>query len=259
LPDDLGIVGVGAIAEAIVTGLCEGEDAETSIHLSPRNAERANRLAAGCSSVHVADSNQGVVEQAAVVLVCVRPEDAGAALSDLTFRPDQTVISVMSGIPMGALRALVGPAEIARADPLPAVARRAGLTLVYPQNEVVAAIFNPLGGVMVVEDERAFETLAAGSATLAAHLAYLDAISRWLAGRGIPRADATRYVAAIFGGLSETLLHGEPDDFRALADEFATPGGFNEQFGAALRDAGTFEVVERALDEVADRLERGSG
>jgi pyrroline-5-carboxylate reductase len=255
IPGDLGIVGVGAIAEAIVVGLCEEEDAPSSIHLSPRSAVRARRLAARYSSVHVADSNQTVVGRAEVVLVCVRPQDAPAALSDLVFRPRQVVISVIAGVPIDALRRMVAPAEVlVRTIPLPAVARRAGLTAIHPPHEVARAIFDPLGGVIAVDDERAFDALSASTATIAAHLAYLDTISRWLAGRGVPRAEATRYVAAVFGGLSETLLRTPPDDLRAVIDEYATAGGTNEQFLAALRRAGSFDIVDRALDDVAHRL-----
>jgi pyrroline-5-carboxylate reductase len=62
-------------------------------------------------------------------------------------------------------------------------------------------------------------------------------------------------VAAVFGSLSDTLLDAESTDFGRLADEYATPGGLNEQFLAELRQAGTFETVNRALDDVARRLE----
>jgi pyrroline-5-carboxylate reductase len=256
IPGELGIVGVGAIAEAIITGLCEGEDSAASIHLSPRSAGRARRLAARYPSVHVVDSNQAVVERADVVLLCVRPHDASAALSDLAFHAPQAVISLMAGVPIDALRPLVAPAEVlVRAIPLPAVARRAGLTATHPRHELARAIFEPLGGVIAVDDERALDALSASTATIAAHLAYLDTISRWLANRGIPQTDATRYVAAVFGGLSGTLLETQPNDFRTLADEFATAGGLNEQFLTALRRAGTFNIVDRALDDVAHRLE----
>jgi pyrroline-5-carboxylate reductase len=256
MPGGLGIVGVGAIAEAIVTGLSEGEDTEFSIHLSPRSAARASRLAARYPSVHVAESTQAAVERADIVLVCVRPPEAHAALSGLTFRARQVVISVMAGIAIGALRTLVEPAEIiVRAIPLPAVARRAGLTAIHPRNEHAQAIFDPLGGVIAVDDERALEALSASTATIAAHLAYLDTIRRWLADRGITQTDATRYVAAVFGPLSKVLRDTGANDFRTVAAEYATAGGLNEQFLGALRGAGTFEVVERALDEVADRLE----
>jgi pyrroline-5-carboxylate reductase len=256
IPAGLGIVGVGAIAEAIITGVCEGEDTPISIHLSPRSAVRASRLAARYPSVHVVDSNQTVIERADVVLLCMRPQDAHAALSDLAFRAHQAVISVMAGVPIGVLRNLVGPAEvIVRAIPLPAVARRAGLTAIYPRNEAAQAIFDPLGGVIAVDDERALDALSASTATIAAHLAYLDTISRWLADRGIPQTDATRYIAAVFGAVGGTLLATQPSDFKTLADEYATAGGTNEQFLTALRHAGTFNVVDRALADVARRLE----
>jgi pyrroline-5-carboxylate reductase len=252
---DLGVVGVGAIAEAIVTGLCDGADEPPGILLSPRSADRAGRLAARHPSVHVADGNQAVVDGAAVVLLCVRPQDARAVLPDLAFRRGQAVISVVAGVPIGALRGLVAPAEVlARTIPLPAVARRAGLTAIHPPEPRARALFEPLGGVIAVDDERALDALSASTATIAAHLAYLDTIGRWLADRGIPQADATRYVAAVFGALSGTLLDTPPDDFGTLAGEYATTGGINEQFLTALRGAGTFDAVDRALDDVARRL-----
>jgi len=210
-------------------------------------------------SVQVGDSNQAVVEQANVVLLCVRPQDASSVVSDLAFRADQVVISVIAGISIAALRPLVAPAEvITRAVPLPEVATRTGLTAIHPDDEVARAIFDPLGGVIAVDEERGFGTLSASTATIAAHLTYLDTISNWLADRGIRQAEATRYVAGVFGSLSGTLLDPRANDFGSLAAEVATPGGFNEQFLAALRRAGTFEAVDRALDEVAHRLEHGS-
>ena len=93
------------------------------------------------------------------------------------------------------------------------------------------------------------------AATIVAHLTYLDTIRRWLADRGVDRSAAARYVAAVFGALSETLRDTEVDDFAALAADHATRGAINEQFLAALRGAGTFETVGRALDDVARRLE----
>lgn len=243
---------MGAIAEAIVTGLCEGADTAPSIHLAPRSAVRANRLAARYPSVDVVDGNRAVVEGADLVLVCVRPQDAHAALAELAFGARKKVISVMAGVKLDALRPLVAPAEvIARAIPLPAVATRAGLTAIHPGHELARAIFDPLGGTIVVDDERAFDALSASTATIAAHLAYLDTIAGWLADRGIPQADATRYVAAVFGALSGTLGDAE---FMTSVGEYATAGGTNEQFLAALRRGGTFDVVRRALDDVAERL-----
>lgn len=51
------------------------------------------------------------------------------------------------------------------------------------------------------------------------------------------------------------LLASQPHGFSTLADEYATAGGINAQLLATLRRAGTFETVEGALDDVADRLQ----
>jgi pyrroline-5-carboxylate reductase len=248
----IGIVGVGAIAEAIVTGLCAGDDAPT-VRLSPRSASRTDRLAARYPSVTVADSNQAVLDESDVVLLCVRPQDAPGVISGLTFGPRHAVVSVLAGVSLDALGRLVAPAGIVvRAIPLPAVATRTGLTAIHPPHEIARAIFDPLGGVIALDEEHALDALSASTGTIAAHIAYLDTISRWLIARGIPEADATRYVAAVFA----PILATPPDDFGTLAEDYATAGGLNEQFLATLRDAGMLDVVDRALDAIAQRLER---
>jgi pyrroline-5-carboxylate reductase len=250
----LGIVGVGAIAEAIVVGLCEPPAAPPSIVLSPRNPARAGALADRFPSVRVAADNQAAVSDAELVLVCVRPQDAAAALSGLTFPPDTAVISVMAGVSLEEVGRLVAPAPVlARAVPLPAVARRRGLTAVFPGHPRALDLFDPLGGTVVAQDESGLDALSAATATIAAHLAQLVTIRDWVAGRGVAEADATRFVAEVFAGVAEPL-RAPGLDLAAMADEFATPGGLNEQFLAALRGAGVPEVVRRGLDEVAARL-----
>src|SRR5205085_1987281 len=79
--------------------------------------------------------------RADVVLVCVRPQDAPGALWELSFGASQTVISVMAGVPLRAVRGMVAPAEdVVRAIPLPAVARRSGLTAIHPPHDGARAI-----------------------------------------------------------------------------------------------------------------------
>jgi pyrroline-5-carboxylate reductase len=52
-----GVLGVGSIAAAIVTGLCDGVADPPDVVLSPRNADRAADLAARLPSVRVATDN----------------------------------------------------------------------------------------------------------------------------------------------------------------------------------------------------------
>ena len=175
-----GILGVGAIATAIVRGPCEGVAEAPSVVLSPRNAERAAGLAAGLRSVRVASGNQAVVDASDVVIICLLPVDAADALAELDFRADQAVVSAVAGLPVVQLAELVAPAtDVARSIPLPAVATRDSITPVASGDICAIELF------LVVDDETAHECVAAASATVAAHFHYLDTIADWLAGRGI--------------------------------------------------------------------------
>lgn len=248
----LGVLGVGAIATAIVTGLSEGDE-PPDILLSPRNAELAAKLAAAYPNVRVADSNQAVVDQSAVVFLCLRPADAPRVISELTFK-DQSVISVMAGMPLKVLRELVAPVQnIARTIPLPSVAIRRGITPLYPATDPARSLFARLGHVIEVADETAFDLFSAATATIAAHFLYLNRVSAWLAAHGIVQQEAQQYIGAMFGELAASL-QGSELDFAKLMREHATPGGINELFCQVMGDEGVWEAVDLGLDRVQQRL-----
>jgi pyrroline-5-carboxylate reductase len=188
-----GVLGVGAIGAAIVTGLCENVDEAPKVLLSPRNAEIAAGLAHRFATVGVAPDNQAVVDGAGVVIVCLRPQVAQPVLAELRFPADGVVISAMAGVLATALKRLVAPAtDVARVIPLPSVARRDGLTPIHPPNAAASALFDRLGETVELADVKAFEALSASTATIAAHFAYLNAIAAWLELQEIPAPAATR-------------------------------------------------------------------
>jgi pyrroline-5-carboxylate reductase len=250
-----GVIGVGAIAAAIVTGLCEDVDDAPEVLLSPRNAEKAAGLAHRFATVEVAADNQAVVDGASVVIACVRPQIAESVLAELRFPADRVVISAMAGVSVQALQQLVTPAtDIARVIPLPSVARRDGITPVHPPNPAAKALFDRLGESVELADVAAFDAFSASTATVAAHFAYLNTIAGWLESQEIPSDAATSYVASMFAGLAEATRSGAP--FERLAREHATVGGINEQFRNHLEQGGVFEDVSAGLQRVLDRLNR---
>ena len=216
-----GVLGVGAIGAAIVTGLCDDVDDAPRVLLSPRNAEITAGLARRFAAAEVAADNQAVVDGAPVVIVCVRPQDAQTVLAELRFPPDRTVISVMAGVPVKTLQPLVAPAtDVVRAIPLPAVARHDGITPVHPPNAAATALFDRLGETVELADVKAFEAFSASTATIAAYFGYLSSITAWLESQEIPAPAARRYVASMFAGLAEATRSGAP--LEQLAREHAT-------------------------------------
>jgi pyrroline-5-carboxylate reductase len=248
-----GLIGVGAIAAAIVTGLCKDIEQSPAILLSPRNAGVSAELASCYSSVSIGTDNQAVIDGASVVVLCLRPQDARAALTDLIFSENHVIISAMAGISVEEIKMLVAPArEVSRAIPLPSVARRKGITPIYPPSESARSLFDCLGGTIDLDDENAFNALSASTATIAAHFAYLNTISQWLVSRNIPEQDARGYVASTFAGLARALDSGQ--EFEELVRAHMTPGGTNELFLTILNEAGVFEDVRLGLQRVLGRL-----
>lgn len=248
-----GVLGVGAIARAIVSGLCEGVPDAPPIVLSPRGAATSAELAGRYDTVRVAADNQAVLDDSTTVIVCLRQAHADL-LGVLAWRPDHVVVSAVAGVGIDQLAAWVAPASrIARSVPMPPVAWRAGLTAVHPPLPESRELFDRLGETLEVADVAAYEALSATSATLAGFFEYLAVQTSWLEGRGIAAPDARRYVGTTFAGALGSLLADEPG-FTELASEYATPGGVNEQVREDLRAVGTYDQLHVTLDRAYERL-----
>jgi hypothetical protein len=128
----LGFIGTGEITLSIVTGL-SSSGAPHSIWLSPRNSAVAHGLANRFHGISVASCNQEVLDHSATIVIAVRPSAARDVLSELAFRLDHRVISLVSALSLRSLSELVAPAvRIARAVPLPSAAKRLSPTAIYP-------------------------------------------------------------------------------------------------------------------------------
>ena len=251
----LGFVGTGAITSAIVAGLNAAGIGRDTILVSPRNAETAAALAARFSSVTVAASNQAVLDGSDVVMLAVRPQVATEVLSELKFRADHHVISLMAIMPLEQVRGMVAPAsKVTRAIPLPTVADRRGPTVIFPPDPGAVAIFDRLGTTIAATSADQFGAFSAATATMAPYFAFAGEIAGWLERHGVPAHVARTYVATVLQGLADTAVREKELSFAALAGEFATRGGINEQVAGHLKQHGALAALSDALDAVLQRM-----
>ncbi|MFC8229842.1 NAD(P)-binding domain-containing protein [Streptomyces sp. NPDC057287] len=244
----IGIIGVGEIGRAIVTGLCDGDDGSPEVFLSPRGARTAAELSARYEGVEVCADNQEVVDRSEVVIIAVRRQDRHGALTGLRVNADRTVVNVMAGVADAELRrTLATAAPLVRAIPLPAVRERYSVTVTYPANPLVDALFERLGGVLPVADEAAFNVFSALTGTLTTHYSYLATLTSWAAGQGIAHGDADRYIRGLFQGVGRTLDNGTRS-LHQLAADHETPGGNNERIRTTWFGPAASEALHRALD-----------
>jgi pyrroline-5-carboxylate reductase len=249
-----GVLGVGSLASAVVTGLCDGVADPPSVLLSPRNAEVAASLAGRFPTVTVAPDNQAVLDGSDVVLICLRRAHVDL-LEALTWRPGHVVVSAVAGLPLPQLVEMVAPAgQVARAVPMPAVATRGNVTPIYPPLPAVITLFDRLGGTLSVEDGHQFEAIFTAMGTVAPFYEYLAVLAHFLVDHGVPHPSAHRLVADTFVGVLGGLAASDEPDFSDLVAKHAPPGGGNAQLTELMREAGVFEGMARSLEGVHRRL-----
>lgn len=251
----LGFVGTGAIARAVIAGLLDGEPDDIAITVSPRGAATAAQLAGRFPRhVTVAATNQAVVDAAEVVVIAVVPDIARGVLSELRFRPEHLVVSLVATLAAEAISGLVAPAtRIVRAIPLPSAAERASPTPVMPPDPVVREIFDRTGVAIETADARAFDAMSAASGVMAGHFAAAGAVARWLADQGLAPDQANAYVRSLLAGLAGTV-GATSDSFAELAADHTTPGGLNAQFLAHLREHDFEGTIRTGLDDLFARI-----
>jgi pyrroline-5-carboxylate reductase len=248
-----GVIGVGELGSALVTGLCDGVPNPPPVLLSPRGEEASSRLAARCPSTTVVDDNQAVVAGADVVLLCLRQADAGA-LDDLQWRTGQVAISAIAGLSLDRLAELVAPATPCRAVPMPEVATRSSETPLHPSVPEAVELFDGLGGALPLADADQYDAVFTVLGTVAPFFEYLGTLTDWATERGLPPELARQLVGRAFAGVGSTLRDADGTDFADLVRLYAPPGGGNALLTEALRDAGVFDDLRAGLTQVHDRL-----
>ncbi len=256
---NLGIIGTGEIAAAIVDGLARHAEqhpegtGSMNVTVSPRGAQISAELARRHEFVAIAADNQAVVDASDIVLLSVLPDSAAEVLPELTIPSSTPLISAVAATSIDDLRRWAGTdADIVRTIPMPAVRTGGGLTAIFPEHPAAHAIFDRTGSCLVLDNENDFATLSTASATLSSHFFFIAAIARWLEEAGLEAGTADAYVRGLFAGAGPALDSPEPLDTIARSHE--TAGGINEQLRTGWFDEANRTHLDEALDAVRARV-----
>lgn len=251
----LGFVGVGAIAEALITGMCAAQERRANFLLSPRNAEVARRIVERLPFVKVAEDNQSVIDGSDIIFVAVRPQVAAEVLGALKFRRDQRIVSLVATLDLARLGTLVAPAiAIARVAPIPAVARRLGPLLLHPPVPEIARLLQGLGHLIQLESESDLDAFWSTTGLMSSYFGLLGEMAGWLTRQNLEEAQVRTFVAALFEALGATASEHAGAGFEQLIAQHTTVGGLNEQAWRELQAAGWPRLFSEALDLIHARV-----
>lgn len=248
---NLGFIGTGTIAKAMIEGTLQVSAEEKKIFVSPRNAQIANSLAEQFPQVKIAKDNQEIVEKSDVVFLCLRAQIAQEILSGLKFRPEQSLVSVVPTTTIKELKLWAnGTADIYRAVPLPFVAKPSGMaTPFYPANDFLNGFFQELGGAIVLTQEKELALFMVAGSMMGVYFHFLEGCRNWLETQGIAPEQARAYLSGLFYNLSCELAKSKDTNFCALEREFSTRGGTNEFLSKKFVEEGGIESLKKAIEE----------
>jgi len=261
---EIAIIGGGNMGRALIGGLVARGAAPGSIRVGEAIASCREGLERDFGVVTTAENAQAA-SGAGVIVVCVKPQDAGAALRSL--RPQLAasralVISVAAGIQVSSLQAWCGPeVPVVRAMPNRPALVGAGASGLYAPAGVdqrcrdrAEAIMSAVGAIVWLRAEEELDTVTALSGSGPAYFFYLAELMMQAAVElGLEESTArTLAVQTLYG--AGRLAHESDGDLARLRAEVTSKGGTTE---AALKVFGAGEalpaLVTRALTAAADR------
>lgn len=253
----IGVIGTGAISEALLIGMIEHCHCSGPIRVSLRSEQRSSRLADRFENVVIDQSNQSIVDQSDMIIFAVLPDQAATVLNGLTFRDDQTLINLVAGFSVPDIQKIVSPlTHVHRMIPLPPVEFGLGPLPLFPPCEEIANLFSGCGKIIQVEDESAFTSFSAVSGLMATHHRLTATVTKWVTSRGVNAEDAAAYTSHMFHALTHLESTASPTDLQELARECVTKGGLNELALDQLEELQWFDQVTERLDRIEERLQK---
>lgn len=261
---EIGFVGGGNMAQAIVAGLLRAGHAPSRIAVAEPSAAARQRLSALNRQIRLADSNVEVAGKARVLVLAVKPQVMPAVLAELASasRPaGQLLMSVAAGITLATLgRGLGGNAAMVRVMPNQPALIGEGMSVLVASTGVNAAqksqaqyIAESTGQALWIDDESLMDAVTAVSGSGPAYFYLLMEIMEDIAAKlGLPVATARTLVRQTALGAARTagLTAGE---LAALRESVTSPGGTTAAALAVLEAAGMRDILYRAITAARDR------
>jgi pyrroline-5-carboxylate reductase len=263
----IALIGAGKMGGALLEGwLRLGLDPRKLAVLEPQPLPHIAALAGRGVRLN---PDAETLRQANVVVIAIKPQAAGEALSALAANISSAalIVSIMAGRRLRFLSSIFPQSPtIVRAMPnLPAAIGR-GITVAIaakadtPQRLVVHRLLGAIGAVEWVDDERLMDAVTALSGSGPAYVFLLaEALAQAGVAVGLPASLAETLARETIAGSGE-LLHQSRQDAASLRQNVTSPGGTTAAALAVLmRPAGLVRLMSEAIAAATARSRELAG
>lgn len=261
-PIRLGFIGAGQMAEAIIAGLLDsGAYAGGDICIFDTSPQRLDYMQTHYG-IATANSAAAVLQRCKMTLLCVKPQFAADALASCGgIQSGTQVISIMGGMPVERVAALLPDASVVRVMPNTSVRVRSGscgicaaATTNAEHLKAAKALFALLGGVYEIPESLmdAFTGIS-GCGPAFAYL-FMEALADGAVQQGLGREMARSLAAQTLLGAAQMALESG-EHTAQLRDNVCSPGGGTIAGVRALEDAGLRSAVMSAVEKSTQRMQ----
>jgi pyrroline-5-carboxylate reductase len=257
----IGFIGSGKMASALVQGAVQsGAIAPANVLVSDAIRPVAEKLA-DKSGVQVAANNAELCTSSDVIVLCVKPADALAALRDLRNElPGKLVVSIVAGLSLASLESEAGNGvRVVRVMPnTPALIHKGaaayavGSAATTEDGKTVEKLFGAVGTICQVKEPLLdVVTGLSGSGPAFAYLV-VEALADGGVLMGLPRDLAIQLAAQTVAGSAEMILQTglHPG---VLRDQVTSPGGTTIAGIEALEKNGARAALISAVRAATER------
>ncbi len=264
----VGVVGTGAMAEAMVAGMLTMKLVEPSQVCCSHPREERRRLLTERYGVSTASTNAAAAEGADVVLLAVKPQVLPTVMPELSsvLTEDQLVVSVIAGASTHALGDGLDHPAIVRSMPNTPAQIGQGVTVWFatgavttPQKERTRTMLSALGREFEVHDERQVAMATAVSGTGPTYIfLFIEALTDAAVHLGFPRHVARELVLDTMRGRRPSHC-ASGRHVAELRDMVTSPGGTSAEALYELERGRLRTVVSDAVWAAFERTRQLEG
>ncbi len=258
----IALIGAGQMGRALATGFCRdgGLSATNLVVFDPVEAART-ALAESLPGVRFAATAAAAAEQARLVMLAVKPQQAAAACVELkpAITDESIVLSIVAGLPIATIAEATGTSHIVRVMPNTPCLIGRGVSAVAASAEVgrgdrdrILELFASVGSVHEVA-ESLLDAVTAVSGSGPGYVALLiEALADGGVRAGLPRPLAQALASETFAGTA-ALLAATGEHPAVIRDRVSSPGGTTIAGLAVLEQAGVRGAISNAVAAAAAR------
>jgi pyrroline-5-carboxylate reductase len=255
----VGIIGVGNMGEAILSGLLKSGIPNSKIVFAQRSDERASYIA---SKYGIARQSLSVTAAADVVLLCVKPKDIADISEQIkgSLRKGAVVVSVAAGKTIEGIQSIVGDSvAVVRVMPnTPTFVGKGvagiswGATVTSAQSEFIRKIFMASGIVVEVPEELQGAVTATSGSGPAYFFAFVEAMIDGGKALGLSEEIATTLAIQTIIGASRMLQESGKSP-QELRENVTSPNGTTHAALTSFQLHGLQNIVANAMAAAAKR------